>query len=105
MKSRHLYIALCVAGTVLPYSQFVPFVREHGFDMRLFVDQLFATRISAFFALDVIVSAVVLWTFVFVEGSRRGVKRLWMPIAASLIVGVSLALPLFLYLRETRAEN
>ena len=62
-------------------------------------------RISAFFALDVIVSAVVLWTFVFVEGPRRGVKRLWMPIAASLIVGVSLALPLFLYLRETRAEN
>ena len=56
-------------------------------------------------SLDVIVSAVVLWTFVFVEGSRRGVKRLWMPIAASLIVGVSLALPLFLYLRETRAEN
>jgi len=56
-------------------------------------------------SLDVIVSAVVLWTFVFVEGPRRGVKRLWMPIAASLIVGVSLALPLFLYLRETRAEN
>jgi hypothetical protein len=90
---------------VLPYSQFVPFVREHGLDMRLFLDQLFATRIAAFFALDVIVSAVVLWTFVFVEGPRRGVKRLWMPIAASLIVGVSLALPLFLYLRETRAEN
>jgi predicted exporter len=90
---------------VLPYSQLVPFVREHGLDMRLFFDQLFATRISAFFALDVIVSAVVLWTFVFVEGRRRGVKRLWMPIAASLIVGVSLALPLFLYLREARAEN
>jgi uncharacterized protein DUF2834 len=105
MKARNVYLVLCVVGTVLPYSQFVPFVREHGLDLRLFVDQLFATRISAFFALDVMVSAVVLWTFVFVEGPRSGVKRLWMPIAASLIVGVSLALPLFLYLREARTEN
>jgi hypothetical protein len=105
MNPKHVYLALCIAGTLLPYSQFVPFLREHGLDMRLFVEQLFATRISAFFALDVVVSSVVLWTFVFVEGPRRGVKRLWMPIAASLLVGVSLALPLFLYLREARAEN
>jgi predicted exporter len=105
MSPKYVYLALCIAGTLLPYSQFVPFLREHGLDMRLFVEQLFATRISAFFALDVVVSSVVLWTFVFVEGPRRGVKRLWMPIAASLLVGVSLALPLFLYLREARAEN
>jgi hypothetical protein len=105
MTPKNLYLALSVAGIVVPYSQFVPFVREHGLDLGLFIDQLFATRVSAFFALDVIVSAVVLWTFVVVEGPRRGVKRLWMPIAASLVVGVSLALPLFLYLREARAEN
>ena len=105
MTIRYLYLTLCVVGTLLPYSQFVPFLREHGLDTRLFVEQLFATRISAFFALDVIVSSVVLWSFVFVEGPRRGVKRLWMPIAASLLVGVSLALPLFLYMRESHAEN
>jgi Terpene cyclase DEP1 len=105
MTPRRAYLVFCIAGTVLPFSQLVPFVRGHGLDLRLFVDQLFATRVSAFFALDVIVSAVVLWTFVFVEGPRSGVKRLWMPIAASLIVGVSLALPLFLYLREARTEN
>ena len=105
MNPKYVYLALCIAGTLLPYSQFVPFLREHGLDMRLFVEQLFATRISAFFALDVVVSSVVLWTFVFVEGPRRGVKRLWMPIAASLLVGVSLALPLFLYMRESHAKN
>ena len=105
MTPQQVYLLLCVAGIVLPYSQFVPFLREHGLDVRLFVEQLFATRISAFFALDVIVSSVVLWTFVFVEGARPDDKRLWMPIAASLLVGVSLALPLFLYLREARTEN
>jgi hypothetical protein len=52
---KRTYLALAVAGTLLPYSQFVPFVREHGLDVQLFFAQLFANRISAFFALDVIV--------------------------------------------------
>jgi hypothetical protein len=105
MKPAHLYAALCVAGTVLPYTQFVPFLREHGPNFRLFAEQLFSTRIGGFFGLDVIVSSVVLWVFVLVEGRREGVRALWAPIAANLAVGVSLGLPLFLYLRERRLER
>lgn len=105
MKSKHLYFGLCIVGTVLPYSQFVPFLRQHGLDLRLFLDQLFANSVSGFFAMDVIVSSVVLWVLVFVEGRRAGVKHLWAPIAANLAVGVSLGLPLFLYMRERRHES
>lgn len=104
MKPKVLYLLLCVAGTVLPYSQLIPFVRENGLDLRLFVEQLFATRIGAFFGWDVIVSSVVLWVFVLIDGRRAGLKRLWAPIAANLAVGVSLGLPLFLYMREKRIE-
>jgi uncharacterized protein DUF2834 len=102
MKPKSLYLALAVAGTVLPYSQLLPFLREHGLDLGLFFEQLFATRIGAFFGLDVIVSSVVLWALVLIEGRRVGVRHLWAPIAASLAVGVSLGLPLFLYMREQR---
>jgi uncharacterized protein DUF2834 len=105
MKPKSVYLALCIAGTVLPYSQFLPFLREHGLDLRLFFEQLFANRISAFFGWDVIVSALVLWVLVLVEGRRAGVRHLWAPIAASLAVGVSLGLPLFLYQRERRIEG
>jgi Terpene cyclase DEP1 len=42
MKPKTIYLALCVAGTLLPYSQFVPFLREHGLDLRPFVEQLFS---------------------------------------------------------------
>jgi hypothetical protein len=101
---KHLYLGLCVIGTVLPYTQFVPFLREHGLDLRLFFEQLFATHIGGFFGWDVIVSSVVLWVMVGVEGRRTGIRYRWVPLAASLIVGVSLALPLFLYLREARRE-
>jgi len=31
-------------------------------------------------------------------------RSLWAPVAANLVVGVSLGLPLFLYLREVRLE-
>jgi hypothetical protein len=99
---KALYLGLCVLGTILPYSQFIPFLREHGLDARLFLEQLFATRIGGFFGLDVIVSSVVLWVFVSAEGRRLGMRHLWVPMAATLAVGVSLGLPLFLYLRERR---
>jgi hypothetical protein len=98
---KQLYLALCVAGTVLPCWQFLPFLRDHGLDLPLFFQQLFATPVSGFFGMDVIVSSVVLWVFVLGEGRRAGVRPLWAPIAANLVVGVSLGLPLFLYLRET----
>lgn len=102
MKPRSLYLVLCIVGTLLPYSQLVPFLRQHGLDLRLFFEQLFATPISAFFGWDAIVSSLVLWVFVAVEGRRAGIKHLWLPIVASLTVGVSLGLPLFLYMRERR---
>ena len=105
MKPKTLYLLLCIAGTLLPYSQLVPFLREHGLNFRVFFDQLFATRIGGFFGLDVIVSSVVLWLFVFTDGRRFGVRHLWAPVAANLAVGVSLGLPLFLYMREARLEE
>ena len=105
MKPKTIYLALCVPGTAVPYSQLVPFLREHGLDVRTLCEQLFANRIGAFFGLDVIISAVVLWMFVAVEGRRMRMKHLWVPIAATLAVGVSLGLPLFLYMREGRLER
>ena len=103
MKPKILYLLLCVAGTILPYSFFIQFLRDHGLHLRLFLEQLFANPISSFFGVDVIVSTICLWLFVFVEGHRAHVKNLWAPIVASLLVGVSLGLPLFLYLRESSA--
>ncbi len=105
MKPKTAYLVLAVIGTVLPYTQFLPFLRAHGLDLGLFVQELFSTRIGAFFGLDVIVSAIVLIVFVWVDGRRAGVRHLWAPIAGTLAVGVSLGLPLFLYLREGALER
>ncbi len=101
---KKLYLMLCVLGTVLPCLWLLAFLRQHGLDPRAFVSQLFGTPVSGFFGMDVIVSSLVLWVFVAAEGRRLGMRSLWAPVAANLVVGVSLGLPLFLYLREVRLD-
>ena len=105
MKLRHRYLALCVLGTVLPYWKFLPWLRENGLDLPLFARELFVNRISFSFAMDVLISAVVVCIFARVEGRRLGMRGLWMPVVAVFFVGVSLALPLFLYLRQVELDR
>jgi len=90
---------------VLPYSQFVPWLLEHGLNVTLFFRELFAKRISAFFVLDVIISAIVLVWFIQSEGKRLRVRLLWLPTIGTLIVGVSFGFPLFLFLRQVRLDR
>jgi predicted exporter len=65
-----------------------------------FVADLFVNPVSSSFALDVMISAIVLIAFIITQGRRDGVRSLWLPIAATLLLGVSCGLPLFLALRE-----
>jgi len=95
-----LWLALALVGTVLPYSQFLPWLAEHGPNVPLLFAELFSTRVGAFFGLDVLVSAVVLIAFIRREGAKRKMRMLWLPVAATCLIGVSCGLPLFLYLRE-----
>ena len=105
MDRKTIYLLLCIIGFLLPYSQFVPWVMHNGLNLRFFLQQLFANRIGAFFGLDVLVSAIVLFRFVRTEGKRLNMRYLWAPIIATLTVGVSLGLPLFLYLRERALQS
>jgi hypothetical protein len=105
MKPKTIYLVLCCVGTALPYWQFVPWLMQHGMNLPLFVRELFANRISAFFGMDVLVSALVLIVFMRVESARLNIPRRWLPVLGLLTVGVSFGLPLFLYLRESRLEE
>src|SRR5438477_6492059 len=105
MKSRHFYLVCCVLGLLVPYSQFVPWLLEHGLNVTLFCRELFANRMSAFFAMDVIISAIVLIWFIQSEGKRLRVRLLWLPTLGTLVVGVSFGFPLFLFLRQVSLDR
>ena len=93
------YLFFCILGTALALSEILPFLFEQGFNLQIFVEQLFTNKISALFGWDVIVAELVLWIFIFWEGSRIGMKHLWVYFASSLI-GVSTGLPFFLLMRQ-----
>lgn len=55
--------------------------------------------------MDVIVSALVLFVFIWLEGLRLAIRHLWLPVPATVLVGVSLGFPLFLYLRQRELDT
>jgi hypothetical protein len=105
MNTRRFYLALCFLGLLIPNAAFWPWLIRHGMNPQRFLSDLFANGVSSFFGLDVVLSAVALTGFVLVEGRRIGLRRRWLPIVASCVVGVSLGLPLFLYQRQVHLDR
>lgn len=105
MRLRHFYLGTCFVGLLVPNSLFILWLVEHGPDLRRFMQDLFANGVSAFFGMDVVISAIVLIAFVLVEGARLRLERRWLPILATCFVGVSLGLPLFLYQRQVHLDR
>ena len=99
---KRLYLILALAGFVLPYYFFIRFLAQHGLNLSLLAAQLFGTPISAFLAVDLIITAIVFWVFLFREARRLQMSRPWVYVIATLLVGPSFALPLFLYFREAQ---
>lgn len=105
MRPRHVFLALSVLGLALPNAVFWPWLVDHGVAPRRFLADLFANGVSSFFGLDVVLSALALILFVELEGRRLGLRRRWLPIVATCLIGVSLGLPLFLYQRQIHLDR
>ncbi len=102
---KRVYLVLCVLGTVLPWWPLLGFFSDAGsVDLGGFLGAATANPVASGLSLDLVVSSVAFWCFLFVDGRRRGIRRLWVFVAANLLIGLSLALPLYLYRREGTAE-
>ena len=97
---RPLLLVLTLLGLLLPLGQLVPWLGEHGLNLPLLFREAVKTRISAFAWADVLVSALTVILLIVVEGRRSGVRWSWAAVVATLCIGPSFGLPLFLYLRE-----
>jgi hypothetical protein len=99
---RKIYLALAIVGFLLPYYFLAPWLLEHGLDLGLFLQQIVANPGATMFTSDLVISSLVFWLWGYGEAHRLGMKNFWVYVAANLLVGLSLALPLFLYMREGR---
>lgn len=103
MKLRHLYLLACIPGALWPLACLVRFIQAHGLSIAEFIAELHAGPAAHMFAADVLVSALVLVLFVRSEARHPGMARLRLSLLG-LLLGVSLALPLFLYLRQSQLD-
>lgn len=85
-------------GILVPYAAFLPWLWDHGFNVSLFFEQMLTNHISSFFALDVIVSAIALMGIAAYDQTQTG-RNAVPVILATMLVGVSAGLPLYLLRR------
>jgi len=101
---KDFYALLCVVGTVLPFTQFAPWVLTFGLNVPKFVVEAATTPLSAFAWLDIVIAAIALIAFMLVEGRRLAMRGLWLPLLGTLTMGGALGLPWFLLMRELHWE-
>lgn len=96
---KSIYLWLALVGLIAPYSQYVPYVMEHGFRLSDLWTMLWVNPIVNFYAADLFVTALVATIFMIVEGRRIHLPYWWIAVLCNFGIGLGVGLPIFLYLR------
>ncbi len=99
---KHAYLFLAIAGTVVPYLFFIPWFAEYGLALGGFLTAAFGNGVAAGLTADLLISSAVFWLLMSANGDGR--RAPWF-VAANVLVGLSCALPAYLYLREREREG
>ena len=97
---ERILLALTVLGFLVPNTMITVFLVEHGFDLPGYFGHWTESLPAAQLAADVGIAFLAFALWAAWEGRRIGMSTWWLPIPASLLVGLCFALPLFLLLRE-----
>jgi len=96
MKS--VYLVLTILGTVVPYLFFFQFFAEQGVNLPAFLGGVFANGAAGGFGADLLITSLVFWIYLY----QLSEKKLWMYVLLNLTIGLSCAVPLYLYLSHDR---
>ena len=100
MTSRErVLLALTIVGFLVPNAMVIAFVAEHGLDVSGYFGHWGESLPAAQLAADLGIAFVAFALWAAWEGRRVGMRTWWLPVPASLLVGLCFAVPLFLLLR------
>ena len=99
-----LYLAVAIAGGVLPWMANLAFMRDYGssFDLSVFISLANANAASQSLSRDLLVGASAVTIWMVVESRRLQMRHLWLVLLSSVTIAFAFAAPLFLCLRERR---
>ena len=104
---RWIYLALAIAGGVLPWLANLEFIQSHGaaFDLGLFVQLANANPAAQSLARDLAIAATAVTIWMVSEGRRLRLKGLGWVLLSCVTIAFAFGCPLFLYLRERRLDE
>ena len=105
MKQSTIYLTLCIPGVLIPFAFIIGFFGIPEPTISLFFTSIFVNHVSSAVAGDLLISGVVFFVFLFYEGRRLKMRNLLLFVPATLFVGLSFGLPLFLYFRAKKIEQ
>jgi hypothetical protein len=97
---KNVFLALAILGFIVPLYFIYRFMSISGVNFAVLMQQVFANNASTAFVADLTISIIVFWIYMFAEANRLQMKNAWLYFLASSLIGLSFALPLFLYFRE-----
>ena len=102
-----LYLALSVAGAILPWLANLEFIRQSGapFNLGLFIAQANANPAAQSLSRDLLIGATAFTVWMVVEAKRLQIKHVWVALLASFGLAFACGAPLFLFLRERRLQE
>lgn len=102
-----LYLALAVAGGVLPWLANLDFLRQHGpsFDLALFVGLANANPAAQSLSRDLAVGATAVTIWMVSESRRLRMRGLAWVLLSCVTIAFAFGAPLFLHLRERRLRE
>jgi hypothetical protein len=98
------YLALALAGAILPWMANLEFMRQYGavFDLGLFVRLANANPAAQSLSRDLLIGSTAVLLWIVVESRRLGMRGLWLVLLCTVTVAFACSAPLFLFLRERR---
>ena len=91
---KNVYLGAAIVGAVIPLVLFAEHFAAVGYDIGTFVRAVFANPAAAGFAADVLISSAVFWLLM---SRRSGGPTPWPFIVLNCAIGLSCALPAYLY--------
>ena len=102
---KAIYLILTVIGFILPYYFVFNFYTANEMTTSAALAQLASTDWGALFIADLTISVFAAWTYFYNEAKRLKMNYWWAYPIATMMVGLSFSLPLFLYFRERHLEQ
>ena len=102
---KNTYLILAIVGAIIPYAFFFQFIQAEGVNLPEFVSALFVNGAAAGFSADVLLTSLIFWLFMFQQLKKSNSPKPFLFIFLNLTIGLSCALPAYLYACEKSQES